>query len=65
MDTQTKIREMIAGLSDAQKALIAQELTPPAAARRNLEDITPDKLRDPAMAAQIRADIVAALKGEI
>jgi|GEM_PF-4875384 len=65
MDTQAKIRELIAGLSDSQKALIAAELAPPAPARRNLEDITPDKLRDPATAAQIRADIVAALKGEV
>jgi hypothetical protein len=61
----TKIKELVDGLSPAQRATLAEELRAQTAPERaSIEEITPERLRDPAHAAQVRADIAAALQGE-
>jgi len=61
-----KLKELIASLSDEDRAALRQELQQKAVSTVALEDITPQRvLSDPAFADQVRRDIVALLTGEM
>ena len=66
MDTKTKFRSLVEGMDDAQLGVMAEELTAALDSRRKritTEDITIDRLKDPAFAAEVRAELEAVLKG--
>ena len=66
MDTKTKFRALIQGMDDQQLGALGQEVAVAMDGRRKriaLEDITIEKLKDPQFAAEVRAELDAALKG--
>ncbi|MCX6590951.1 MAG: hypothetical protein NTZ56_05445 [Acidobacteria bacterium] len=68
MDTRLKIRELVAGLSESQRDIMTEELRTAVAESRprmSLDEITPARVSDPDFAAKVRAEIAAALRGEI
>lgn len=68
METRDKIRQLLEGMDNGQRQVLAEELKSLSQAARPrvaMEDITSMKLKDPQFAAQVRAEIEAALRGEI
>ena len=66
MDTKTKFRALIQEMDDEQLGALGQEVAVAMDGRRKriaLEDITIEKLKDPQFAAEVRAELDAALKG--
>ena len=66
MDTKTKFRALIQEMDDEQLGALGQEVAVAMDGRRRriaLEDITIEKLKDPQFAAEVRAELDAALKG--
>ena len=66
MDMNTKFRDLVQGMDDAQLGALAGEVASALDGRRRrimTEDITADRLRDPAFAAEVRAELDAVLKG--
>ena len=66
MDTTAKFRALVQDLDQAQLGELAGEVTAALAASRkriDIEDITIEKLKDPRFAAEVRAELDAALKG--
>ena len=63
MDTRIKLRGLIESMSDEQRQILAEELHL-RSGRISLEDITPERMRDPKFAASARAEVEAALRGE-
>ena len=66
MDTKTQFRTLVQGMDDAQLGVLAEELATAVDGRRRritTEDITIDRLKDPAFAAEVRAELEAVLKG--
>ena len=67
METRDKLRGLIDSMDEDQRSILAQELAAALDTRRasrvNVEDITVDRMRDPAFAAEVRAEVEAALKG--
>ena len=67
METREKLRGLIDSMDEDQRSILAQELAAALDTRRasrvNVEDITVDRMRDPAFAAEVRAEVEAALKG--
>jgi hypothetical protein len=63
MDTRTKLRGLIESMSDEQRQVLAEELHV-RSGKVSLEDITPERMRDPKLAAEVRAEVEAALRGE-
>ena len=66
MDTKTKFRSLVQEMDDVQLGVMAEELAAALDVRRKritTEDITIDRLKDPAFAAEVRAEIEAVLKG--
>ena len=66
MDTKTKFRSLVEGMDDAQLGVMAGEVAAALDSRRKritTEDITIDRLKDPAFAAEVRAELEAVLKG--
>ena len=66
MDTKTKFRSLVEGMDDVQLGVMAEELAAALDSRRKritTEDITIDRLTDPAFAAEVRAELEAVLKG--
>jgi len=65
MDTKAKFRTLVEGMDDTQLGSLAEEVSTALDERRrriSLEDITADRLKDPAFAAEVRAELDAALK---
>ncbi len=68
MDTRLKIRELLESMDATERHAMGEELAAMGVAAREviaLEHITADRLTDAAFAARVRADIHAALRGEI
>lgn len=68
MDTNRKIRELLESMDAAGREALARELaamSAPATPRVGLEEITAERLEDSSFAARVRAEIQAALRGEI
>jgi len=66
MDTKEKFRSLVESMDDAQLGLLADELATTLEGRRRrvmTEDITVERLKDPAFAAEVRAELEAVLKG--
>jgi hypothetical protein len=66
MDTKTKFRSLVEGMDDTQLGVMAGEVAAALDSRRKritTEDITIDRLKDPAFAADVRAELEAVLKG--
>jgi hypothetical protein len=61
-----KFRTLVEGMDDTQLGMLAEELTSALDSRRRrikTEDITPERLKDPEFAAEVRAELEAVLKG--
>jgi len=61
-----KFRTLVESMDDAQLGALAEELATALDGRRRritTEDITPERLKDPAFAAEVRAELEAVLKG--
>lgn len=68
METRQKIRELLEAMDGGQRQVVAEELRAMNVAQRPrvaMEEITPARLQDPEFAARVRAEIDAALRGEI
>jgi len=66
MDTKEKFRSLVESMDDTQLGLLAEELATTLEGRRRrvmTEDITVERLKDPAFAAEVRAELEAVLKG--
>lgn len=66
MDTKAKFRSLVEEMDDEQLGALAEELSTALDGRRKritTEDITIDRLKDPAFAAEVRAELEAVLKG--
>ena len=66
MDTKEKFRSLVESMDDTQLGLLAEELATTLEGRRRrvmTEDITVERLKDPAFAAEVRAELEAMLKG--
>jgi len=66
MDTKEKFRSLVESMDDPQLGLLAEELATTLEGRRRrvmAEDITVERLKDPAFAAEVRAELEAVLKG--
>jgi len=61
-----QFRTLVESMDDAQLGELAGELAVALEGRRRkitTEDITPERLKDPAFAAEVRAELEAVLKG--
>ena len=68
METRQKIRELLVAMDATQRQVVAEELPAMNVAQRPrvaMEEITPARLQDREFAARVRAEIDAALRGEI
>jgi hypothetical protein len=69
METNLKIRELLESMDAAGREAVAQELAAmsarPAAASVALDEITAERIADSTFASRVRAEIQAALRGEI
>ena len=66
MDTKTKFRALIQEMDNEQLGALGEEVAAAMDGRRKriaIEDITIDRLKDPQFAAEVRAELDAALKG--
>ena len=66
MDTKTKFRALIQEMDNEQLGALGEEVAVAMDGRRKriaIEDITIDRLKDPQFAAEVRAELDAALKG--
>ena len=66
MDTKAKFRTLVQEMDNAQLSALAEEVAVALDGRRkriDIEDITVDRLKDPQFAAEVRAELDAALKG--
>jgi hypothetical protein len=65
MDTRERVRALLESMDDEQWGILSEELAVASRDRRggvNLEDITPERLRDPEFAAAVRSELNAVLK---
>ena len=61
-----KLRTLVESMDDTQLGVLAEELAVALDGRRRritTEDITPERLKDPEFAAEVRAELEAVLKG--
>jgi hypothetical protein len=69
METNAKIRELLESMDAAGREALARELAamtaPPPSPSVGLDEITAERLADSTFAARVRAEIQAALRGEI
>ena len=66
MDTNEKFRALLQEMDDSQLGALGQEVAQALDGRRkriSIEEITVDRLKDPQFAADVRAELDAALKG--
>ena len=66
MDARDKIRALVQSMDDGQLGALGEELAVAVEGRRKritTEEITPERLKDPQFAAEVRAELEAVLKG--
>lgn len=67
MDKRQKLRTLVESMDASQLSMLSEELASrrdPKADGIDLDDITADRMRDPAFAAAVRAELDAVLKGQ-